>query len=116
MLMTASRRSFHGESPPAASAPWDGPSPCRLARTLLASLPLGPRLTSVRTPAEGACATGLVEGWRGPVFLALEAGPGEGSEFTVRLAALPEPAIPGYLESPAGGSTGIPAIPSTQST
>jgi Ni,Fe-hydrogenase III large subunit len=48
---------------------------CRLARTLLASLPVGPRLTSVRTPAEGAFATGLVEGWRGPVFLALEAGP-----------------------------------------
>ncbi len=48
---------------------------CRLARALLASLPPGPCLSSVRTPVAGSFATGLVEGWRGPTFVALEAGP-----------------------------------------
>jgi hypothetical protein len=52
----------------------------------------------------------------GGTIEARSAGPGEGSEFTVRLAALPEPAIPGYMENPGGGSTGRPDSPSTQST
>jgi Ni,Fe-hydrogenase III large subunit len=49
---------------------------CRLARALLASLPAGPHLTSIQTPPDGSFAAGLIEGWRGPVFIALEAGPG----------------------------------------
>lgn len=48
---------------------------CRLAEALLASLPSGAHLIPIRAPADGAFATGLVEGWRGPVFIALEAGP-----------------------------------------
>ncbi len=49
---------------------------CRLAVALLASLPAGVHLAPVAAPPEGAFATGLIEGWRGPVFVALEAGPG----------------------------------------
>jgi Ni,Fe-hydrogenase III large subunit len=49
---------------------------CRLARALLASLPSGPHAASVQDPPEGAFGTGLIEGWRGPVFVALEAGAG----------------------------------------
>ncbi|MBW4050808.1 MAG: Ni,Fe-hydrogenase III large subunit [Proteobacteria bacterium] len=48
---------------------------CRLARALLASLPAGPHLASLQPPAEGSFGTGVVEGWRGPVFVALAAGP-----------------------------------------
>jgi Ni,Fe-hydrogenase III large subunit len=49
---------------------------CRLAVALLASLPCGAHLAPIEAPADGSFATGLIEGWRGPVFLALEAGPG----------------------------------------
>ena len=49
---------------------------CRLALALLASLPPGAHLTPIEAPADGSFATGLMEGWRGPVFVALEAGPG----------------------------------------
>lgn len=49
---------------------------CRLALALLASLPSGPHLTPIEAPPAGSFATGLIEGWRGPVFVALEAGPG----------------------------------------
>ncbi|MDE2050103.1 MAG: Ni,Fe-hydrogenase III large subunit [Gammaproteobacteria bacterium] len=49
---------------------------CRLAQALLASLPPGAHRTAVRVPPAGSFATGLIEGWRGPVFVALEAGPG----------------------------------------
>jgi signal transduction histidine kinase len=62
-----------------------------------------------------ALARRLIE-LHGGTIEARSAGPGEGSEFTVRLAALPEPAIPGYVENPGGGSTGRPDSPSTQST
>jgi Ni,Fe-hydrogenase III large subunit len=48
---------------------------CRLARTLLASLPSGAHLVSIQAPPDRSFATGLIEGWRGPVFVALEAGP-----------------------------------------
>jgi len=47
---------------------------CRLALALLASLPAGAHATAVAVPAAGSFATGLIEGWRGPVFVALEAG------------------------------------------
>ncbi|TLY75576.1 MAG: Ni,Fe-hydrogenase III large subunit [Gammaproteobacteria bacterium] len=49
---------------------------CRLVGRILASLPGGPHLSSVAAPAAGAFGVGFVEGWRGPVFLALEAGAG----------------------------------------
>jgi Ni,Fe-hydrogenase III large subunit len=53
---------------------------CRLVDALLGSLPAGPHLTPLRPPGEGAFGTGLIEGWRGPVFMALAAGP----EGTIR--------------------------------
>jgi Ni,Fe-hydrogenase III large subunit/Ni,Fe-hydrogenase III component G len=47
---------------------------CLLIRRILEALPVGPHLTSVRVPADRAVGAGLIEGWRGPVFVALEAG------------------------------------------
>jgi Ni,Fe-hydrogenase III large subunit/Ni,Fe-hydrogenase III component G len=47
---------------------------CRLAQRILEALPSGPHLAPVRVPADGAVGVGLIEGWRGPVFVALEAG------------------------------------------
>ena len=49
---------------------------CRLAEALLTSLPPGAHLAPIQVPADGSFATGFIEGWRGPVFIALEAGPG----------------------------------------
>src|SRR5579883_1925472 len=49
---------------------------CRIAQTLLSSLPPGPHRTSVENPPAGSFAAGLIEGWRGPVFVAIEAGAG----------------------------------------
>jgi len=46
----------------------------RLAREILAHLPEGPVILPVANPAEGAFGIGLIEGWRGPVLVALEAG------------------------------------------
>jgi Ni,Fe-hydrogenase III large subunit/Ni,Fe-hydrogenase III component G len=46
---------------------------CRLVRRILEALPAGPHLAPVRVPAGGAVGAGLIEGWRGPVFVALEA-------------------------------------------
>jgi Ni,Fe-hydrogenase III large subunit/Ni,Fe-hydrogenase III component G len=48
---------------------------CRLMRQILATLPDGTHRESVRAPADGRIGVGLIEGWRGPVLLALEAGP-----------------------------------------
>lgn len=48
---------------------------CRLVRSILASLPAGAHVAAVRTPESGAFGVGFIEGWRGPVFVALEAGP-----------------------------------------
>jgi Ni,Fe-hydrogenase III large subunit/Ni,Fe-hydrogenase III component G len=48
---------------------------CRLVQHILGALPAGPHLAPVRVPSENAIGAGLVEGWRGPVFVALEAGP-----------------------------------------
>ncbi|MGC1458812.1 MAG: hypothetical protein WA825_11085 [Steroidobacteraceae bacterium] len=48
---------------------------CRLIQHLLETLPEGPHGTTLRAPADGAVGAGLIEGWRGPVCIALEAGP-----------------------------------------
>lgn len=48
---------------------------CRLARAVLAGLPSGPVLAAVPMPPAGGLALGLIEGWRGPVMVALEPGP-----------------------------------------
>jgi Ni,Fe-hydrogenase III large subunit len=45
---------------------------CRLIQRILDALPTGPGLASVRTPADGVIGIGLIEGWRGPVLVALE--------------------------------------------
>ncbi len=48
----------------------------RLVRRILGALPAGPHAIEVEAPADGAFGVGLIEGWRGPVLIALEAGPG----------------------------------------
>jgi len=47
---------------------------CRLIAEILARLPSGPRLARIDPPPAGMVGAGLIEGWRGPVFVALEAG------------------------------------------
>jgi Ni,Fe-hydrogenase III large subunit len=49
---------------------------CRLVHRIVRALPGGPHLSAVRVPPAGAVGAGLIEGWRGPVFVALEAGAG----------------------------------------
>ena len=49
---------------------------CRLLRSFLAALPAGAHAAAMRTPQSGAFGVGFIEGWRGPTFVALEAGPG----------------------------------------
>jgi len=53
---------------------------CRLLRRILEMLPAGPHIGDVSAPADGAVGVGLIEGWRGPVLVALHAGP----EGTIR--------------------------------
>jgi Ni,Fe-hydrogenase III large subunit len=48
---------------------------CRLVLEILRCMPAGPHSIEVVPPADGGRAIGLIEGWRGPVLLALEAGP-----------------------------------------
>ena len=48
---------------------------CRLIQHILGALPGGPHCTHVSEPADGTIGAGLIEGWRGPVWVALEAGP-----------------------------------------
>jgi len=48
----------------------------RLVRRILEGLPFGLHLVDLSIPGEGGLGAGLIEGWRGPVFLALEAGAG----------------------------------------
>jgi Ni,Fe-hydrogenase III large subunit len=48
---------------------------CRLIQHILGALPAGAHRTLVRMPTDGAVGVGLIEGWRGPVWIALEAGP-----------------------------------------
>ena len=47
---------------------------CRLAEEILTRIPAGPRCTHLEVPRAGLVGAGLIEGWRGPVFLALETG------------------------------------------
>ncbi|HXR91202.1 MAG TPA: hypothetical protein VN750_13095 [Steroidobacteraceae bacterium] len=47
---------------------------CMLILRIIAVMPPGTHLTDVGTPAEGTLGIGLIEGWRGPVMMALEAG------------------------------------------
>jgi Ni,Fe-hydrogenase III large subunit len=46
----------------------------RLVQRILAQLPPGTHQTALSIPNEDAFGVGMIEGWRGPVFLALEAG------------------------------------------
>jgi Ni,Fe-hydrogenase III large subunit len=48
---------------------------CRLALQILESLPRTPHRAVCPIPAAGAFGIGLIESWRGPILLALEAGP-----------------------------------------
>ncbi len=48
----------------------------RLLRDLLPSLPVGPLREEAPRLGDGVLGLGQVEGWRGPVLMALEAGPG----------------------------------------
>jgi Ni,Fe-hydrogenase III large subunit/Ni,Fe-hydrogenase III component G len=47
---------------------------CRLVEGILIRMPSGPCRAPVNLPPSGAVGAGLIEGWRGPVFVALEAG------------------------------------------
>lgn len=47
---------------------------CVLIRRILEALPQGPHHVPVETPADQAVGVGLIESWRGPVLVALEAG------------------------------------------
>ena len=49
---------------------------CRLVQEMLGSLPEGPHRTQVVVPNGGDIGVGLIEGWRGPVCVALETGAG----------------------------------------
>jgi Ni,Fe-hydrogenase III large subunit len=49
----------------------------RLVAAIVARLPGGEHRAEVATPAAGALGVGLVEGWRGPVLVALRAGRGD---------------------------------------
>jgi Ni,Fe-hydrogenase III large subunit len=46
----------------------------RLVQRILAQLPPGLHQAALSIPSEDAFGVGMIEGWRGPVFLALEAG------------------------------------------
>ena len=46
----------------------------RLCRTLLENIPCGPVRTEVPLAEQGRLGIGVIEGWRGPVMVALEAG------------------------------------------
>jgi Ni,Fe-hydrogenase III large subunit len=46
---------------------------CRLLGRILDGMPAGEHLVPVPTPAEDSAGIGVIEGWRGPVLLALEA-------------------------------------------
>ena len=47
---------------------------CRMIQSVLSGLPPGDHQALVRLPQEGAIGIGLIESWRGPVAVALEAG------------------------------------------
>jgi Ni,Fe-hydrogenase III large subunit len=47
----------------------------RLVLQILRELPAGAHQVTFSAPNEGAQGVGMIEGWRGPIFLALDAGP-----------------------------------------
>lgn len=47
----------------------------RLIERIIAGIPSGSRLEAVGLPPPGSLGMGAIEGWRGPVLVALEAGP-----------------------------------------
>jgi Ni,Fe-hydrogenase III large subunit len=47
---------------------------CRLVQRILDGMPAGEHRTPVSEPAEDSAGIGVIEGWRGPVLVALEAG------------------------------------------
>jgi len=47
----------------------------RLIERITAATPAGPGRETVNSPAAGSLGIGAIEGWRGPVLVALEAGP-----------------------------------------
>ncbi|MBX5460241.1 MAG: Ni,Fe-hydrogenase III large subunit [Steroidobacteraceae bacterium] len=47
---------------------------CALVERILATMPAGAHIEHVQAPAAGSLGIGLIEGWRGPVLMALEAG------------------------------------------
>jgi Ni,Fe-hydrogenase III large subunit len=47
---------------------------CRLIHRILNTLPSGPHLVPLAEPPAGASGAGIIEGWRGPVFVGLESG------------------------------------------
>jgi Ni,Fe-hydrogenase III large subunit len=48
---------------------------CDLVRRILKGLPPGPHWVALEAPPPESFGVGLIEGWRGPSFIALEAGP-----------------------------------------
>jgi Ni,Fe-hydrogenase III large subunit len=48
----------------------------RVMQRILLQLPGGPHHIEISIPNEGAFGVGMIEGWRGPIFLALDAGGG----------------------------------------
>src|SRR5450631_308438 len=46
----------------------------RLLQQILRELPAGSHQVTISVPNEGALGVGMIEGWRGPIFLALDAG------------------------------------------
>jgi len=48
----------------------------RLLRKILSQLPTGSHQIEISIPGEGSSGAGMIEGWRGTVFVALEAGAG----------------------------------------
>lgn len=48
---------------------------CRLVRRILSALPPGSHQAAIEAPQAGSFGAGLIEGWRGAVFVALAAGP-----------------------------------------
>src|SRR5882762_1610727 len=46
----------------------------RLLRRVLSELPAGPHQVTIPAPDQSALGVGMIEGWRGPIFLALDAG------------------------------------------
>jgi Ni,Fe-hydrogenase III large subunit/Ni,Fe-hydrogenase III component G len=48
---------------------------CHLMQRIVNALPTGPHCIAIPTPPDGRIGVGVIEGWRGPVLVALESGP-----------------------------------------